>query len=80
MMDANQFASMLKIIVPAIIERFMKERGVSCDIATERLYNSTLYEALEDQDTALWHLSPLLLCDMLMEELDTGKITMPEEQ
>ena len=71
---------MLQLIVPKIVERYMEVQSVSWDIALEHLYKSTLYKALEDPDTALWHLSPLLLCDLLIEEVSTGNITWPEEQ
>jgi hypothetical protein len=68
------------MIVPKIVERYMRECGVSWNIAVERLYNSKLYEALEDRETSLWRLSPLLLCDLLIEESETGEIIWPEEQ
>jgi hypothetical protein len=79
-MEHNAFAGLLKMIVPAIMDIYMKEKSQPYDIAIERLYNSRLYEALENQDTWLWHLSPLLLCDLLIEELETGHINWPEEQ
>jgi hypothetical protein len=80
LVSMSKFAGILKMIVPKIVERYMEERDVSCGVAIERLYNSKLYEALEDRETSLWRLSPLLLCDLLIEELETGKITWPEEQ
>jgi hypothetical protein len=79
-MDTDKFAGIMKMTVPKIVEQYMKEAAVTWDEAIERLYNSELYEALEDKDTALWHLSPLLLCDLLIEELETGEIIWPEEQ
>ena len=79
-MAPNEFAGVLKLIVPKILDQYMKVQGVSWEIAIERLYNSTMYSALEDPETSLWHLSPLLLCDLLAEEVETGDITWPEEQ
>jgi hypothetical protein len=79
-MDTDKFAGILKMIVPSIVARYMKERSASWDVAIERLYNSKLYKAVEDESTVLWHLSPLLLCDLLIEELETGTLTFPEEQ
>jgi len=68
-------------IVPGIIELLMEKRHVGWQDAAELLYNSTLYEAMEDDSTKLWHLSPLALFDMLEEELETGRITnIPKEQ
>ena len=74
------FAGVLKMIVPRIVESYMKNRVVTWETAIDHLYNSTLYRALEDPETELWHLSPLLLCDILIEEIETGNITWPEEQ
>ena len=47
--------------------------------ASEKLYNSVLYEKLEQEETKLWHLSPLTLYNMFDEEQNTGFITYPEE-
>ena len=45
----------------------------------DSLYSSRLYEQLSDERLKLWHYSPVMLCDMLEEELSTGTITYPEE-
>jgi hypothetical protein len=79
-MEINKFTSLQKMIVPKIIEQYIAIKGVSWQTAIESLYMSKLYTALEDEGTALWHLSPLLLCDLLAEEVETGTITFPEEQ
>jgi len=76
--DATSVA--MKMIVPAIIERYIKECLVSWETALERLYNSTLYKALEDTESALYNLNPSVLCDLLIEEYETGSISWPEEQ
>ncbi|MDR1123214.1 MAG: hypothetical protein LBL61_01080 [Elusimicrobiota bacterium] len=70
----------LNITVSAIVQNFVAKRKVGERKALELLYKSKLYSLLETPETALWHLSPLLLCDMLIEEIDTGKIIFPEEQ
>jgi hypothetical protein len=79
-MDKTKFAGKIKMIVPLIIDRYRVLKILPYDIAINHLYNSRLYEALEDEETSLWHLSPLLLCELLIEEMETGKITWPEEQ
>jgi len=79
-MQTDIFTGTMKMIVPEIVERYIKKCTVSWEIALERLYNSTLYKRLEEPETALYKLSPLLLCDLLIEEYETGKITWPEEQ
>ncbi|GHV29550.1 hypothetical protein FACS1894167_09030 [Synergistales bacterium] len=79
-MEANRFAGILKMIVPKIVEQYIREKGAAWEEAIGTLYESRLYATLEDEETALWHLSPLLLCDLLIEEIETGTITFPEEQ
>lgn len=81
-MDNERLATFLgTTIVPAIVENvFQKDRGEDFQEFIMRFYNSKLYSLLSDSRTALWHLSPFLLAEMYKEELETGRITMPEEQ
>jgi hypothetical protein len=58
----------------------MDKRGLNLEDASGLLYNSSLYQALEDEKTKVWHLSYPILYDLLKEELSTGQITWPEEQ
>ena len=70
----------IALITPGIIQHLMDSRNIEEEAAGELLYNSKLYSKLEDEETKLWHLSPLTLYDLLEEEISTGKITWPEEQ
>ena len=79
-MDDKKITGILLLITPEIIERLVNERGLNYEKASETLYGSELYAALENIDTGLWRLSPLALYSLLDEELATGKITFPEEQ
>jgi hypothetical protein len=78
-MAEKRFSSVLIILVPNIVERIMEEYGVGDEKATEMLYESKLYTALENEQTKLWHLSAVALFDLFNEEQKTGKITFPEE-
>jgi len=78
-MDKN-ISSIIAMITPGIISLLMKNRSMSLEEASATLYNSELYKALEDEETKVWRLSYPLLYDLIAEELDTGKITFPEEQ
>ena len=57
----------------------MENRNLTNIEATELLYNSSLYAMLENEESKLWHLSPLTLYELLEEELETGHINYPEE-
>jgi hypothetical protein len=69
----------LVVLVPQILSLIMKEYNEDEEKAAETLYTSELYKGLEDERTKLWHLSAEALFEMLIEELQTGKITYPEE-
>ena len=73
-------SSVIAMITPGIIDLLMKDRHISLEDASDILYNSQLYKALEDEGTKVWRLGYPLLYDLLDEELTTGKITFPEEQ
>jgi len=70
----------IAMITPGILELLMRNRGITLAEASDLLYNSRLYLALEDEETKVWRLGYPLLYDMLEEELATGHITFPEEQ
>jgi hypothetical protein len=72
--------AVIAIITPGIIDLIMEKRGLNLERASDILYNSRLYEVLEDEETMLWRLSYTVLYDLLEEELNTGEITFPEEQ
>ena len=38
-----------------------------------------VYALLEQEETKLWHFSPLTLFNMFDEEQKTGRFTLPEE-
>ena len=78
-MDKN-ISPLIAVITPGIINLLMENRSLTLEEASGLLYNSQLYEMLEDEKTKVWRLGYPLLYDLLEEELTTGKITFPEEQ
>ncbi|MCL1828825.1 MAG: hypothetical protein FWG32_04930 [Oscillospiraceae bacterium] len=78
-MDENKFSTILIFLVPQILELVMEEYKVDDEKATVMFYASELYKGLEEEETKLWHLSAHALFEMFQEELETGKITYPEE-
>ena len=78
-MDKKKFESMLILIVPDVIKLIVKRYSWSEIIASEKFYNSKVYEKLEQEETKLWHLSPLTLFNMFEEEQRTGELVFPEE-
>jgi hypothetical protein len=76
---ADENKAMLEFIVPRLIKAIMEDGNVSEKEAFTLLYSSKLYERLDREETKLWHLSVPTLYEMFKEEMDTGKITYPEE-
>ena len=44
-----------------------------------KFYQSELYKELADEESKLWHYSPLTLYTMYQDELLTGSYDYPEE-
>jgi len=76
----KSIAPVIAMITPGILNLIIKNQRVSLEDASNILYNSQLYSFLEDENTKMWRLGFPILYDLLIEELETGKITFPEEQ
>lgn len=78
-MEQKKFEAMLVLIVPQVIGLIVEKYGIDEVTASKKFYESEVYSLLEDEDTKLWHLSPLMLFTIYDEEVKTGNITIPEE-
>ena len=78
-MTTEKLSALLSILNPAVIKIIIDTKGLTNIEATELFYNSALYAMLENEESKLWHLSPLTLYELLEEELTTGTINYPEE-
>ena len=78
-MDLQKFHALMTLIIPQVVEAIAASHAWDEITASERFYRSELYALLEDEETKLWHLSPLALRDMFEEEITTGTIVFPEE-
>lgn len=62
----------LYLILPGKVSRMAKmyvdDFGVSIVEALNHIYNSRTYHELEQEDTKLWHLGPVTLYQMLLDE------------
>jgi tRNA(His) 5'-end guanylyltransferase len=77
-MDKNKFDALLPLIVAALMQKIIEYKKISQDEAFSRLYNSTLYFFLENERTKVWHYSAEKLFRLFDEELNTGKLELPE--
>ena len=76
----KSIAPVIAMITPGILNLIMENHKVTLEDASNMLYNSQLYSYLEDEETKMWRLGFPILYDLLIEELETGTITFPEEQ
>ena len=77
-MEQKKFEAMLVLIVPKVINLIVENYRMDEVTASKKFYESKVYSLLEEEDTKLWHLSPLTLFYMYDEEIETGNITFPE--
>ena len=78
-MNDLQFKSLLQLYTPCVIKEIKERKNIDEKNAIELFYTSSLYEKYTDEKTKLWHFSPVLLVDLLEQELTTGEINYPVE-
>ncbi|MEF9922804.1 MAG: hypothetical protein RSD90_05080 [Anaerovoracaceae bacterium] len=78
-MDQKKFEAVMILLVPQVVSLIIE--NYSCDeiMASKEFYQSKVYELLEEEDTKIWHFSPLTLFNMFDEEKKTGSFEFPEE-
>lgn len=78
-MEKENFEAVLVLLVPQVVGLSAERYGYDEITAVKELYASEVYSALEQEDTKVWHLSPLMLFHMFDEEKRTGMFIFPEE-
>lgn len=78
-MDEKKFNAVMTFLVPQIIGLITENYSLDEVGASKEFYESQVYALLEQEDTKLWHLSPLSLFNMFDEEKRTGAFEIPEE-
>ena len=62
----------LYLILPGKVSRmarmYAEDFGVSITEALNRIYKSATYRELEKEETKLWHLGPVALYEMFLED------------
>ena len=78
-MAYKKFDAFLPLLVPLVVLLFCENYPVDELMASKEFYESKVYSLLEQEDTKLWHFSPLTLFNMYDEEKKTGNFEIPEE-
>lgn len=77
-MDKNKFLAILPIITAALADRIAKTYNLDENIAIEKLYATTLYSYLENEETKVWQYSVEKIFDLYRQEVETGNSELPE--
>ena len=77
-MERSKFAAILPLLIGGLTNKIIETTGVSEDEALEKLYNSELYAAIENEETKVWTYSVPMLYDLYHAEITTGKLELPD--
>lgn len=78
-MKDEKFGAVMGVLVPQVIRLITENYAYDEITAANEFYSSNLYALLEQEETKIWHFSPLTLFNMFDEEKKTGSFTFPEE-
>ena len=78
-MNNEKFSAIMGLIVPEIIRLITEGYPYDEVTASRKFYRSQVYASLEQEETKLWHFSPLTLYNMFDEDQKNGSFTFPEE-
>ena len=77
-MSQEQFAALMPYISADLVAMIASKQNISHQAAIEKLYQSKLYAALEEEETKVWHYSTPMLYSLLEQEEQTGTIRFPD--
>ena len=77
-MDSKMFAVILPVLIGGLVNKIIAETRFDDNEAFEKLYNSRLYEALENEETKVWTFSVPMLFDLFHAEMSTRDFKFPE--
>lgn len=78
-MEKVKFQAMLILIVPKVVHLIAEKYNLDELVATDMFYSSKVYEKLEQEDTKVWHFSPITIFNMFCEDYENGEFNFPEE-
>ena len=77
-MGQEQFNAIMPVISADIVNMIVEKQGVSETDAIKLLYQSKVYEVLEQEETKVWQYSTHMLYDLLQQEWENGTICFPD--
>lgn len=74
----NQKEQIIEYILQDIIEMIITNLGMKYDEAMNLVYNSQIFDKLQDTDTGLYLESSAYIYDLLKDEINFGRIVQAE--
>ena len=75
----EKFNSILSIaIIPQTVALIAEKEKIDEMKAMDEFYQSDVYAKLSEEETKMWHYSPLTIYTMWKHEKETGEILYPE--
>ncbi len=78
-MGAEKFSAVMGLLVEQVVHLITENYAYDELTASNEFYSSEVYALLEQEETKLWHFSPLALFSLFDEEKKTGSFELPEE-
>jgi hypothetical protein len=73
-----KFDAIFPVITAALVDKIAGELNISDEQAIEKLYTTSLYSALEREETKVWQYSTEKLYELYLNEKHSGKLVLPE--
>ncbi|GHT33743.1 hypothetical protein FACS189434_08660 [Bacteroidia bacterium] len=64
--------------ITPLAKEYAKNHNEDFGVALHNIYNSKLYAQIADRETKLWHFSPVVLEELLSNEMQFGTYKIPE--
>lgn len=77
-MDERFNAILSVALMPQIINLIITKEHIDENTALNLFYESKTYEMLSNEETKMWHYSPLTLYHIWKKERETGELVYPE--
>ncbi len=77
-MEEEHFAAIMPYITVDLVDMISTRQNISNEDAIIKLYESKLYEALENEETKVWQYSTQMLYSLFEQEEKTGTIRFPD--
>ncbi|MBQ7377537.1 MAG: hypothetical protein IJW71_04365 [Clostridia bacterium] len=76
----EKFNSILSVaLIPKTVDLIVQNEKIDDISAINEFYQSKTYALLAEEETKMWHFSPLTVYSMWKHEKETGEIVFPED-